>query len=89
MPFSMRLDPQTEAMIERLARSRGTSRSSVVREAVAQYASAADVRTTAYERLEPLIGVVRSGRSDLSRQTGRKFTGLLKARRAARARRSR
>ena len=36
--------------------------------------------TTAYERLEPLIGVIRSGRSDLSDQTGRKFTELLKRR---------
>lgn len=89
MPFSVRLDPQTEAAIERLARSSGKSRSSVVREAVARYASAADANTTAYERLEPLIGVVRSGRTDLSQHTGRKFTEVLKTRRAARARRSR
>jgi len=89
MPFSVRLDRRTEAIIERLARSSGKSRSSVVREAVAQYASDADVRTTAYERLEPLIGVVRSGRTDLSQHTGRKFTELLKTQRAARARHSR
>ena len=89
MPFSVRLDRRTEAVIGRLARSSGKSRSSVVREAVAQYASAADVRTTAYEKLEPLVGVVRSGRTDLSQHTGRKFTELLKTQRAARARRSR
>ncbi len=89
MPFSVRLDRRTEAVIERLARSSGKSRSSVVREAVAQYASAADVRTTAYEKLEPLVGVVRSGRTDLSQDTGRKFTERLKTQRAARARRSR
>ena len=89
MPFSVRLDPQTEAVIERLARSSGKSRSSVVREAVARYVSVADAETTAYEKLQPLIGVVRSGRRDLSQQTGHKFTALLKARRAARARRPR
>lgn len=89
MPFSVRLDPHTEAVIERLARQSGKSRSSVVREAVAHYAAGEDTRTTAYERLEPLIGVVHSGRTDLSQQTGRRFTDLLKARRAARARRSR
>lgn len=89
MPFSVRLDRRTEAIIEQLARSSGKSRSSVVREAVAHYASAAAVRTTAYEKLEPVIGVIRSGRAHLSQQTGRKFTELLKTRRADRARRSR
>ncbi len=89
MPFSVRLDRQTEVTIERLARSSGKTRSAVVREAVARYASAADAATTGYERLEPLIGVIRSGRSNLSQHTGRKFTELLQARRAERARRSR
>ena len=89
MPFSVRLDRETEAMIDRLAREKGTSRSSVVREAVAQYASVVDDRTTAYERLKPLIGISRSGRGDLSQDTGRKFTELLKNKRATRARRPR
>ncbi|MBI4888700.1 MAG: ribbon-helix-helix protein, CopG family [Acidobacteria bacterium] len=57
MPFSVRLDPETTAIIERLARSSGRSRSSVVREAVAHYASVADERTSAYERLKPVIGI--------------------------------
>jgi Arc/MetJ-type ribon-helix-helix transcriptional regulator len=89
MPFSVRLDRETEAMIDRLAREKGTSRSSVVREAVAQYASVVDDGTTAYERLKPLIGIIRSGRGDLSQDTGRKFTELLKNKRAKRARRAR
>ena len=94
MPFSVRFDPETEALIERLARTRGKSRSSVVREAVARYAAEEDTQTTAYERLKPLIGIVRSGRSDLSQHTGRKVAELLRKRwaakqRAERARRSR
>jgi predicted transcriptional regulator len=89
MPFSVRLDPETESMIDRLARSSGKSRSFVVREAVVRYASIVDTDTSAYERLQPLIGAIRSGRRDLSQQTGRKFTALLKRRRAERARRSR
>lgn len=92
MPFSVRFDPETEALIERLARTRGQSRSSVVREAVARYAAEEDVPTNAYEALRPLIGIVRSGRSDLSQHTGRKVAELLKQRHAAqqaRARRSR
>jgi hypothetical protein len=89
MPFSVRFDPETEALVERLARTRGRSRSSVVREAVARYAAEEEAQTSAYERLKPLIGVIRSGRTDLSQHTGRKFTELLKARRATRARRAR
>ena len=82
MPFSVRFDPDTEALIERLARTRGTSRSSVVREAVARYAAEEDAQTTAYERLKPIIGIVRGGPSDLSQHTGRKVAELLKKRQA-------
>lgn len=89
MPFSVRFDAKTEALIERLARTRGKSRSSVVREAVARYASEDDAQTSAYERLAPFIGTVRSGRKDLSQHTGRTFTALLKKKQAARARRAR
>lgn len=76
-------------MIDRLARASGKSRSSVVREAVVRYASTADSDRSAYDRLKPLIGAIRSGRTDLSRQTGRKFTAVLKQRQTERARRAR
>ena len=89
MPFSVRLDAETESMIERLARASGKSRSSVVREAVVRYASTVDAEKTGYQRLKPLIGAIRSGRSDQSQQTGRRFTALLKHQRTGRARRSR
>jgi predicted DNA-binding protein len=88
MPFSVRLDPETESMIARLARESGKSRSFVVREAVVRYASTVDADKSAYERLKPLIGAIRSGRTDSSRHTGQKFGALLKQRRARRARRS-
>jgi predicted transcriptional regulator len=94
MPFSVRFDPETEALIERLARTRGQTRSSVVREAVARYAAEEDDQTTLYDRIKPYIGTIRSGRSDLSQHTGRKVAELLRKRhtarqRAERARRSR
>lgn len=94
MPFSVRFDPETEALVERLARTRGKSRSSVVREAVARYAAEEEDQTTLYDRIKPYIGTIRSGRSDLSQQTGRKVAELLREQyaakqRAARARRSR
>ena len=89
MPFSVRLDPETEAAIARLARATGKSRASVVREAVARYGADADETETAYDRLKPLIGVFHSGRGDLSQQTGRKVADLLRQRRTGRARRPR
>lgn len=89
MPFSIRFDPETEALVQRLARTRGKSRSSVVREAVVRYAAEEDTQSTAYERLAPYIGTLQSGRTDLSQHTGRKFTELLKKKQAARARRAR
>ena len=38
MPFSLRLDPETEAKIRKLTLATGRTKSQVVREAVAQYA---------------------------------------------------
>ena len=41
MPFSFRPDPETEALIRRVAARTGWSKSQVVREAVAQYGAMA------------------------------------------------
>jgi predicted DNA-binding protein len=64
MPFSLRLDPETEARIRLLARSTNRSKSAVVREAMAQYA-AAEIRElaarTALDRLQSFVGVVSTG----------------------------
>lgn len=89
MPFSMRLDPETEALIQRMAARTGQSRASVVREAVVSYAASAEEGLSAYDRLQSLVGVMRSGRSDLSQRTGDKLAALLKERQVIRARRSR
>ena len=89
MPFSVRLDPETEAAIARLARVTGKSRASVVREAVTRYAADADDTETAYDRLTPLCGLVHSGRGVVGQQTGRKGADVLRKRRTDRARRTR
>lgn len=87
MPMSVRLDPETEARIRKVARAAGKSRSWVVREAVAAYTSDAAPRLTPYEALAPFIGAGHTGRLDLSKRTGERFTELVRAK--ARARRSR
>ena len=66
MPFSLRLDPETEGRIRRLAASTGRSKSAVVRDAMARYVSAevheAGFRRTMLDRLRPFVGVVSSDR---------------------------
>lgn len=91
MPFSLRLDPDTEAKIRRLSATTGRSKADVVREAVARYAPETDTvsahETSAFDRLKPFIGVVSTGGADYSKQTHAKYRELL--RRKHRARRPR
>lgn len=91
MPFSLRLDPDTEAKIRRLSAATGRSKADVVREAVARYApdtdSAPAHEVSAYDRLKPLIGVVSTGGANYSKDTHTKYRELL--RRKHRARRAR
>jgi predicted DNA-binding protein len=81
MPFSLRLDPETESRIRRLSALTGRSKSQVVREAVAQYAPDEEPRPSgdsAFERLRPYLGVVRTGGRNYSRDTHRKYRALLR-----------
>lgn len=89
MPFSVRLDAGTQALIDRLARSSGRSRASILREAVTRYAVDADDGRSAYERLKPFVGRIDSGDGNLSQHTGKQLTALLRKRPAHRARRTR
>jgi predicted transcriptional regulator len=91
MPFSLRLDPATEAKIRRLAARTRRSRSEVVREAVAQYgadtASPEESEASTFDRLKAFAGVVGTGGADFSQDTHAKYRDLVK--RKGRARRSR
>ena len=88
MPFSMRLDEDTEALIERLARRNGQTRAWVVREAVATYAVHGGDADMLYDRMKAHIGTVASaGKRTLSENTGAAFAKQVRAK--ARARRAR
>ena len=91
MPFSVRLDVETEAKIRRLTVATGRSKSAVVRDAVAQYApdrgAPAAHGESAFYRLTPFIGIIKTGGANYSRQTHAKYRALL--RRTYRARRAR
>ena len=91
MPFSLRLDPDTEAKIRHLSAELGRSRSEVVREAVARYArareSAAVAGPSSFDRLKPFAGIVHTGGANYSSNTHAKYRALL--RRKHRGRRAR
>lgn len=87
MPFSLRLDPETESRIRRLSTVTGRSKSQVVREAVAQYAPDEQPPLPAestFDRLKPYVGVVRTGGRHASIDTHRKYRALLQKKRRAR-----
>jgi len=80
MPTSVRLDPETERLLARLARKRSQSKSDVIREAI-ESLSRQDVAVpedeTVLESISDLIGCVDGGPPNLSERTGEKFRELL------------
>lgn len=88
VPFNLRLDAETLADIRRVAAAQGRSRSSVVREAVAEYgaqfdrAQAAD--RSALDRVRPFVGVVALGGANLSADTHAKYRSAVRQKHRAR-----
>ncbi len=79
MPTSVRLDSETEALLRRMARSAGKSRSWVVRAAVAAYAVNHSHVRTPFEALGPYVGAGATGLTTLSDRTGAQFTEIVRA----------
>jgi len=69
MPTSVRLDPETESMVRRLARKTGRTKSSIIREAILKMAEDAIRPTsgsTLYDKMADLLGVGHGGPTDLA-----------------------
>ncbi len=81
MPISVRLDPKTESLVNRLASRTGRTKSEIIREALRALSRAeGEARTSPYEAIAHLIGCARGGPEDLSERTGEKLRKLLLAR---------
>lgn len=81
MPISVRLDPKTESLVNRLAKQTGRTKSEVIREALmALFRAEGEARSNPYEAIAHLIGCARGGPTDLSERTGEKLRKLLLAR---------
>jgi Arc/MetJ-type ribon-helix-helix transcriptional regulator len=83
-PLTLRLDEKTRKRIVRIARRKQLSTSEVVRQAIEAWAERHEPRTSPYEAVKDLIGVVHGGNPKGSVQTGRRFSKLLKRRRSRR-----
>jgi len=87
MLTTVRLDPRTTALVERLARRTRRTKSQLIRDAITHLA-AAEAETTAvgsaYEAMESGLGCWDSGGAELSERTGQRVKALLARRAAAR-----
>lgn len=82
MPTSVRLDPETEKLLDRLARQRSQTKSDIIREAIYALAAtdkAIQSRETLHDSIRDLVGCIESGVGDLSEQTGKRFRDLVAA----------
>ncbi|HEV2171329.1 MAG TPA: ribbon-helix-helix protein, CopG family [Candidatus Binatus sp.] len=90
--LNIRIDPQTAAFVDRIARERGVTKSEVVRQALAglREQEKPASRLPLSVRLAHLIGSGDSGGMQLSERTGERFAQmLLEERNAKRTRRRR
>jgi Arc/MetJ-type ribon-helix-helix transcriptional regulator len=80
MTTSVRMDSETERLLDTLARERGSTKSEVVREAVRLAAKQRRRPRRArrpYDAFRGILGSVRGGPPDLSERTGEGFRRLL------------
>src|SRR5436305_1059859 len=82
---TVRLDIKTETALKRLSVRRGQTQSEVIRDAIARLAGEeGEQPLSAFQRLQPFIGIADSGGQQLSERTGQRFRELLAERKRAR-----
>ncbi len=81
MPTSVRLDAKTEAMLRRLARRTGRTKSQVLRDAITRLAEPADLEPgdSFLGMVSDLVGVTAAGPADLARRSEETFRERLRA----------
>lgn len=69
MPTSVRLDRKSEAILQRLARMTGRTKSDIIREAIERleaYMDESSGSITLYDRIVDLVGIGHGGPRDLA-----------------------
>lgn len=80
MPTSVRLDPDTQLLLQRLARRSGRSKSEVLREALRRYAEEPEPSENngLYALIADLVGTARGGAEALAREHKNAYLEALK-----------
>jgi len=78
---TVRLDVTTEVTLKRLSAQRGQTQSEVIRDAIARLADEGSEQPSAYQRLQPFLGIADSGGKQLSQDTGERLRELLEEKR--------
>lgn len=84
MPTSVRLDPETEALLRQLARSSGRTKSEIIREALHRMAAGtaeAAEPASLYHAIDDLVGIADDGPEDLAEHHKTRFHEKLDRRR--------
>ena len=80
--YSVRLDSASDHALATAARDRKVSRAVILREAIAEYANATARKSSPFEQMSSLIGVIDDGPGNLSEQTDKGLARMLEQRRA-------
>jgi len=84
MPTSVRLDSKSEAIVRRIARKSGRTKSEIIREAIAALADEAVAgpqrSLSVFEAMADLIGIARGGPRDLAQRADEAFRVALSRR---------
>lgn len=67
----------------RNTQAKGTDESQVIRDAIVPVANQEETQTSAYERLQPFIGIIEGGDPKLSEDTGKRLREILENRQRA------
>ena len=81
MPTSVRLDPETETLLRRLARASGRTKSEVIREALHRLAAETaklNEPQSLYDAMEDLVGIADDGPEDLAERHKERFREKLR-----------
>jgi predicted DNA-binding protein len=81
---TVRLDIRTEVALKRLTARRGQTKSEIIRDAIEHLVEDEERQTSAYEQLQPFIGISEGGDPKLSENTGMRFREILESRQRAR-----
>ncbi len=75
--ITLKVDNETAALLETMARQRGLSRAGLVREGIQLVLQGATGQPTALERFGAAVGCIDEGPGDLAENTGARFGASL------------